>query len=66
MATSAERQREFRKRMKEKGLVPVTVYVPGGYAGEIMLAAEKLCRDRDLSLGALRNTKTGRLVSIDK
>lgn len=36
MATAAERQKAFRKSMKEKGLIPVTGYVPAHLAGEIL------------------------------
>ena len=64
MATSAERQKAFRKRMREKGLVPVTAYVPADQAAQVMLLLSRLCEDgADLELGPLRNYVTGKLVS---
>lgn len=61
--SAAERQAAYRKRLKEKGLLPVTVFVPAIYVGEITSIANKLAEDRDLELGPLRNAATGKLVS---
>lgn len=64
MATSAERQKQFRQRMKEKGLVPLTAYVPANQAGDIMAVLAQLCADgATLELGPLRDYATGKLIS---
>lgn len=64
MATAAERQKAFRESQKQKGLVPVTVYVPVSEMGDIQIVARMLCENRDLVMGPCRDVKTGRLVSI--
>lgn len=64
MATAAERQREFRKRMKAKGLVPISAYVPAEQAAQVMLQLARLCDEGvTLELGPLRNYSTGKLIS---
>jgi hypothetical protein len=64
MATNAERQKEYRKRMRERGLVPVTAYVPADQVGSITLQLSRLCDEGvTLELGPLRNYVTGKLMS---
>lgn len=66
MATSAERQAAFRKSMLEKGLKPITVWVPTNEAASMQILAQALCDDRDLELIAapVRNVATGRMVKV--
>lgn len=64
MATAAQRQKEFRQRMREKGLVPITAYVPADQVGDVMSKLGMLCDEGvTLELGPLRNYSTGKLVS---
>lgn len=64
MATSAERQKEYRKRMRDKGLVPLTAYVPADQVGHIMATLSRLCDEGvTLELGPLKNYVTGKLLS---
>lgn len=64
MASSAERQKVYRRLMKEKGLVPVTVYVPERLAGDYMLVAKQLIDNPELEVAMFRNVRTGRLKKI--
>lgn len=64
MATAAERQKAFRKSMKEKGLTPVTGYVPAHLAGEMMAIMKQLCDNQHLEPALLRDTVSGRLVKV--
>lgn len=64
MATAAERQKAFRKSMKEKGLIPVTGYVPAHLAGEIMAMMRQLAEHKHLEPALLRDTVTGKLVKM--
>jgi hypothetical protein len=64
MATNTERQREYRKRRRAAGLVPVTGFVPAALSGEIMRLMQRLAENRDLELGPVRNVRTGRLERI--
>lgn len=63
--TSAERQREWRKRRMAEGLVSVTVMVRETQAADVRQVCDRLARDGDLEIGALRNVRTGRLVTKD-
>ncbi len=64
MASSAERQKAFRQRMRDKGLVPITTYVPADQAADVTEKLARLCDEGvTLELGPLRNYVTGKLVS---
>jgi hypothetical protein len=58
-ANAAKRQREFRARLEEQGLVSVTGFVPAHLAGELRDIMRILCENPDLEVGTFRNTKTG-------
>lgn len=62
MATNAERQARFRALMKEKGLVPVTVYLPHGAALDLVELVQQLQANPHLTFGSLRDPETGKLV----
>lgn len=66
MATTAERQRAFRKRLAAEGLKTVTVIVPEHAAWEVSCLAEALRDNPNLELVTLRDTRTGRFVKIGK
>lgn len=62
MSSSAERQAAFRQRLKEKGIVPLTIFVPSRYAADFNEAA-RICRDNPaIGLGPMRHEATGKLV----
>lgn len=63
--TSAERQREWLRRKKAKGFVTLTIMVPITQAADVRNVCRRLARDGDLEIGALRNVRTGRLVTKD-
>jgi hypothetical protein len=60
---NATRQQKHNAARRERGLVPVTVWVPSSAAPE--LAAEAVCADHALRIGRLVNVQTGRMASIE-
>lgn len=62
--SSAERQREFRKRKQAAGLVPVSLLLPSRHLGAFLLLAERLRNDPDLEIGSVRNSRSGRLEKL--
>ena len=61
---NAERQRRYRERQAEQGLVVLTLMVPAKSIAEFKRAAEMVADDRDLSVDCLRSAKTGRLRGL--
>ena len=61
MASSADRQKEFRKRMEAEGYIQVTGWVPAAQASDVRILMKRLMTDADLEVGPLRNVRTGRL-----
>lgn len=66
MATSAERQRAFRARKKQEGLVQVTGLVPRKAQADLMIIMQMLRDNPDLEIAVqcLRDTVSGRFVRI--
>lgn len=64
MATAAERQKKFRASMKDRGLVPVTGFVPERSAGDVQRILRLLCENPDFEIPVLRDPKTGRFVKV--
>lgn len=62
MASSAERQKRFRKSMEQKGFVQVAVWVPLRAAADFYASARMCLDNPDLTLGPMRNDATGQLV----
>ena len=62
--TNAERQRAFRARRRAEGLVSCTVQVPADQAAVIMMIAERMRSDRNLTVSVLRDQASGRLVKL--
>lgn len=65
MGSSARRQAAYRSRMRDRGLVAVTVWVPAASAAEVQQLADRLAADSDLTVGPLRRLSTGRLEKIE-
>jgi hypothetical protein len=61
MTTTAQRQAEFKKRMKDGGFVQVSAWVHAHQAADVSNALKLLKEDADLEIGPLRNVVTGRL-----
>ena len=62
--TNAERQRAFRQRKRAEGLVACAVMVPAAQAAVIMMIAERMREDRNLTVSVLRDEVSGRLVKL--
>lgn len=62
--TSAERQRAFRERKLAEGLSALTVIAPKRHHAALAMLVKRLAEDPNLELGALRNTRTGRLEKL--
>ena len=60
---AAQRQGRRRKKLRDAGIVPVTVLVPKNAASDLRIFAEALCTDPRLECGLLRNASSGRLCS---
>lgn len=64
--TNAERQARFRAKKLDQGFKTVSVLVPLDRFADFGVALQMLRDNPDLEIGTLRNTKTGKLVSIRK
>lgn len=64
MATNAQRQAEFRKRMKAQGYVQVTGWVKANQASDVMILMKRLAESDELEIGPVRNVKTGKLQRL--
>ena len=62
-ATAAVRQARRRARLRESGLIPVTVIMPAGAAADMQEAAEAMRAFPHLRPGPLRDPISGKLVS---
>lgn len=61
--SNVERQREWAARQRERGFVPLTVWVPASQYADVKLACIELCdAGVTLELGPFRNYSTGKLV----
>lgn len=63
-ATAAERQKAWRERQAEKGLIAVKVTVPTACAPDFAIAGALCAANPDLMLVVLRSRRTGRFVSM--
>ena len=63
--TATERQRVFKARMAEAGLVQVNLWLPAGIAPDMAQAAEAIRDNRELTI-RLVNRRTGRTVSLKR
>lgn len=65
-AKNAERQRRYKARQKNKGLITVSGLVHKHQAAAVYLMFAALQKHRNLEVGTLRDTTTQRLVSLNK
>jgi hypothetical protein len=64
--TNAERQRRFKDKQREAGLIQVNVWVPPSCKAEIERAAELIRANHALTVARLVDTKTGKLVGLKR
>lgn len=64
--SSANRNREYENRMKEMGFKKVTLWIPDSMDSDFLEVAEICRHNPNLSLSMLRDTSTGRMVSISR
>ncbi len=64
--SNAERQAALRAKREKDGLVSLTVFVPKNQAAQIKAAIAQLVAYPYLEIGALRDTRTGKLARADK
>ena len=60
------RNSKYEQKMKDKGFKKVTLWVPADRECEIKQAASIMCEDEDITIGALRNMASGRIVSMHR
>ncbi|MCG6230377.1 hypothetical protein [Vibrio furnissii] len=58
------RNAKYEQRMKEKGFKKVTLWVPVDREADIKHAASVMCDNDNLTVGVLKDTTSGRMVSI--
>lgn len=66
MASVAERQKAFRRRLEAEGMAQISGFVPGRHFDDVRLLIERLRNDPALTVGPLRNVVTGKLEPLRK
>lgn len=66
MTGNADRQRAFKKRMADRGLVQVNGWVHPHQLTEVRTLLDRLGGNRDLTVGPIRHESTGRLQKLEK
>lgn len=64
VTSNAARQAAYRERLRSQGLETLTVKVPKVEAGSVRALCDRLCSDRDLTVGPLRRLSNGQLVRV--
>lgn len=60
------RNSKYEAKMKEQGLKKVTVWIPEDREPEFKLLAASCCQYRHLSFNTLRDTQSGKFVSLER
>lgn len=58
------RNKRYEQRMKQNGFKKITIWVPSDKESDVKQAASAMCEDESLTIGVLKNIKTGRMVSM--
>ncbi|TOM46530.1 hypothetical protein CGH76_21200 [Vibrio parahaemolyticus] len=58
------RNKRYEQRMKDNGLKKVTLWVPADRESDIKQAASVMCDFENLTVGVLKDVRTGRMVSM--
>lgn len=64
--SSVNRNREYEARMRDSGFKKVTLWIPSSMDSDFLEVAEICRRKPNLVLSMLRDTSTGRMVSISR
>lgn len=62
MATSTERARVYHARQRERGFVPLHIWVRADQYADIKIAVEQISKSGGLELGPIRDTRTGKFL----
>ncbi|NAX27207.1 hypothetical protein CAG64_17320 [Vibrio sp. V38_P2S17PM301] len=60
------RNARYEQRKRAEGLIKVTLWVPEQRESEFKLLADACCRFRHLSFNTLRDTSSGKYVSLER
>lgn len=60
------RNKRYEERQKALGLEKKTVWIPSDLVTEFELLAKACCENRNLTFNTLRDTRTGRYVSLER
>ncbi|WP_064609891.1 hypothetical protein [Photobacterium sp. J15] len=60
------RNSEYEKRQRDKGLKKVTLWVPEDREADIKQAVTMMVENDSLTLNALRDTRSGKFVSMHR
>lgn len=60
------RNTKYEASQKEKGLKKVTLWVPADREPEFKMLATACCEHRHLSFNSLRDTNSGKYVSLER
>lgn len=60
------RNKKYEESQKAKGLKKVTIWVPELIEPEFKLLSEACCKHRNLSFNTLRDTQSGKYVSLER
>ncbi|MGF1747731.1 antitoxin MazE-like protein [Vibrio cionasavignyae] len=60
------RNKRYEEKKRAQGLVKVTLWVPDSRESEFKMLAEACCRFRHLTFNTLRDTESGKYVSLER
>ncbi|AIU66874.1 hypothetical protein ABF162_07525 [Vibrio coralliilyticus] len=60
------RNKRYEEKRKAEGLTKVTLWIPEVLEAEFKLLAEACCKHRHLSFNTLRDTQSGKYVSLER
>lgn len=60
------RNKRYEKRRRDEGLIKVTLWVSADRESEFKMLGEACCEYRHLSFNTLRDTVTGKYVSLER
>jgi len=63
-SSQLSRNQRYEISKRSQGLEKITLWIPTSALADFQLAASLCCENRDLVLGNLRSSKTGRAVSL--
>ncbi|ELL0570776.1 hypothetical protein [Vibrio fluvialis] len=58
------RNAKYEQRMKDKGFKKITLWIPIDRESDLKHAVSMMCENKSLTVGVLKDTVNGRMVSI--